>query len=66
MDKKKSRNNIQDLGLSAKSGYIMWAIVVYQRTTDILVCSICQKLANCAFILSLRAKTSKFWIVNAW
>jgi hypothetical protein len=57
---KKSRNNIQDLGLSAKCGYIMCAISVYWWTTDILVCSVCQKLANCTFIPNLRVKTSKF------
>jgi hypothetical protein len=35
---KKVINNIQDLGLPAKCGCIMRAIVVFRRTTDILVC----------------------------
>jgi hypothetical protein len=63
---KKSRNNIQDEGLLAKYGCIMCATLVYWWTTDILVCSICQKLANCTFIPNLRFKTSKFWIINPW
>jgi hypothetical protein len=37
MDQKKLKNNIQDLGLSAKCGCIMRATIVYRRTTDILV-----------------------------
>jgi hypothetical protein len=62
---KRSRNNIRDLGLSAKSGYIMWATVVYRWTVHIFVCSVRQKLANCTFIPNLRVKTLKFWII-AW
>jgi hypothetical protein len=38
---------IQDVELSAKCGCIMCATIIYQRTTNILVCSICQKIANC-------------------
>jgi hypothetical protein len=60
MEKEKSKNSIQDLGLLAKSGCIMCTAIVYRRTTDILVCSICQKLANCTFIPNSRATTSKF------
>jgi hypothetical protein len=66
MNQKKSRNNIQDLGLSAKSGCIICIAIVYRQTADILVCSVCQKLANCTFIPNLRTTTSKFWIINAW
>jgi hypothetical protein len=51
MDKKKSRINIQDLGLLAKHGCIMYTAI--GCTTDILVCSVCQKLANCTFIPNL-------------
>jgi hypothetical protein len=57
---KKSKNNIQDLGLSTKYGCIMRATIVYWQTTNILVCLICQNLANCTFIPDLRVKTSKF------
>jgi hypothetical protein len=38
MDKKKSKNNIQDVGLSAKCGCIMCTTIVYRRTTNTLVC----------------------------
>jgi hypothetical protein len=58
--KKKSKNNIQDVGLLAKCGCIMCTIIVYRRTADILVCSICQKLANCTFISKSRVTTSTF------
>jgi hypothetical protein len=57
---KKSKNNIQGLGLSAKSRYIMCATIVYRRTTNILIGLVCQKLANCTFIPNLRVKTSNF------
>jgi hypothetical protein len=66
MNQKKSKNNIQDMDLLAKSGYIMCATVVYKWTTNIIVCLVCQKLANCAFIPNLQVKTLKFWIINAW
>jgi hypothetical protein len=33
--------------------------IVYWRTANFLVCSICQKLANCTFISNSRVKTSK-------
>jgi hypothetical protein len=39
---KKSRNNIEDVDLSAKCGCIMCTTIVYWQTADILVCSICQ------------------------
>jgi hypothetical protein len=35
MDKKKSRNNIQDVGLSAKCGCIMCTTIVYWQIADI-------------------------------
>jgi hypothetical protein len=57
---KKSRNNIQDLGLSAKSGCIMCSAIIYHQTANILVCPVCQKLANCTFIPNSKAITSKF------
>jgi hypothetical protein len=41
MNKKKSKNNIQDLGLLAKSECIMCIASVYQQTTDILLCLVC-------------------------
>jgi hypothetical protein len=46
MDKTKSRNNIQNVDFSAKCGCIICTTIIYQRTINILVCSICQKLAN--------------------
>jgi hypothetical protein len=39
--KKKSKNNIQDLGFLAKCECIMCTTIVYQRTAKILVCSVC-------------------------
>jgi hypothetical protein len=45
---KKSKNNMQNVGLSAKWECIMYTTIIYQQKTDILVCPICQKLANCA------------------
>ena len=63
---KKSRNNIQDVALLAKCGCKMCTTIVYQQTTNILVCSVCQKLANYTFIPNSRITTSKFWIINAW
>ena len=57
--KKKSRINIQDLGLSIKCGCIMCTIIVYWWITNFLVCLICQKLENCTFMSNLRVKTSK-------
>jgi hypothetical protein len=51
---KNSRNNIQNVGLLAKCGCIMCTIIVYQQTTGILVCLVCQKLANCTFIPNSR------------
>jgi hypothetical protein len=48
MDKKKSRNNIQNMGLLAKCGCIMYTTIVYRWTTDILVCPVCQNFKNCA------------------
>jgi hypothetical protein len=59
MDKKKSRNNIQDVGLSTKCGCIMCATIVYHRPINILVYPVYQKLANCSFISDLRVKSSK-------
>jgi hypothetical protein len=63
---KRSKNNIQDLCLLAKCRCILCTAIVYRQTADILVCSVCQKLANCTFIPNSRATTSKFWIINAW
>jgi hypothetical protein len=60
MDQKKSRNNIQDLGLLAKSGYIMYATVVYWLTVDNLVYAVCQKIENCTFIPNLESKHQNF------
>jgi hypothetical protein len=57
---KKSQNNIQDVGLLAKCGCIMCTTIVYWWTTDILVCSVCQKLVNCTFIPKSRVLTFKF------
>jgi hypothetical protein len=57
MDKNKSRNNIQDVSLSVKCGCIMCTTIVYQRTADILVCLVCQKLAYCTFIPNSRVTT---------
>jgi hypothetical protein len=57
---KKSKNNIQDVGLLAKFRCRMFTAIVYQQTTNILVCSVCQKLANCTFITNSRITTSKF------
>jgi hypothetical protein len=48
--KKKSKNNIQDVGLLAKCGCIMRTIIVYWLIINILVCLVFQKLANCTFI----------------
>jgi hypothetical protein len=45
---KKSKHNMQNVGFLAKCGCIMYTTIVYQWTTDILVCLVCQKLANCA------------------
>jgi hypothetical protein len=39
---------MQNMGLLAKSGCIMYTTNVYQWIADILVCPICQKLVNCA------------------
>jgi hypothetical protein len=47
MNQKRSINNTQEVGLSAKCGCIMYTTIVYWRTIDILVYSISQKLANC-------------------
>jgi hypothetical protein len=47
MDKRKSRNNIQELGLSANFVCIMCASIVNWQIADILVWSVGQKLANC-------------------
>ena len=60
MDKKMSRNNIQDMDLLAKCGCIMCTNLVYWQTANFLVCLVCQKLANCTFISNSRVKTSKF------
>jgi hypothetical protein len=60
MEEKKAINNIQDVGLSAKCGCIMCTIINYRRTSNILVCLVCQKLANCTFIPNSRVTTSKF------
>jgi hypothetical protein len=57
---KKSKNNIQDMDLSAKCGCIMCTFIVYWRTANFLVCLVCQKLANCTFISNSRVTTSKF------
>jgi hypothetical protein len=46
MDKKKVRNNIQDVDLFAKCGCIMCTTIIYHWIADFLICSICQKLAN--------------------
>jgi hypothetical protein len=54
------------MSLLAKSGCIMCTAIVYRQTANILVCSVCQKLANFTFIPNLRAIASKFWIINAW
>jgi hypothetical protein len=56
---KRSRNDIQDLGLLAKCGCRIYTTIVYWWTADFLVCSVCQKLANCTFISNSRVKTSK-------
>jgi hypothetical protein len=48
MDQEKSKNNIQNVGLSAKCGCKMYTTIVYRRTTNILTCPVCQKLENCA------------------
>jgi hypothetical protein len=56
----KSRNNIQDMGLLAKCGCIMFTIIVYRQIANILVCSVCQKLVNCTFISNSRVTISKF------
>jgi hypothetical protein len=37
----------------------MCTTIVYRQTTNFLVCSVCQKLANCAFMFNSRVKTSK-------
>jgi hypothetical protein len=60
MDKKKSINNNQDMGLLAKGGCLICIAIVYRRTVDILVCLVCQKLANCTLVPNSRATTSKF------
>jgi hypothetical protein len=49
------RNNIQDVGLSAKCGCIMCTIIVYKRTADILVCLVCQKLAKLYFHIQFKS-----------
>jgi hypothetical protein len=66
INKKKSRNNIQNVGFSADCGCIMCTIVVNRRTANFLVCLVCQNLANCTFKPNSRVTTSKVWIVNAW
>jgi hypothetical protein len=59
MDKKKSRFNIQDLGLLTKFGYIMCTTIDYRWTANFLVCLVCQRLANYTFISNSRVKPSK-------
>jgi hypothetical protein len=58
--KNKFKNNIHNVGLLAKRGCIMCTTIDYQWKTDILVCSVCQKLVNCTFILNSKVTTSKF------
>jgi hypothetical protein len=48
MDQKKSRNNIQNVGLLEKCGCTIYTIIIYRETTDILVCPVCQKFEKCA------------------
>jgi hypothetical protein len=44
---KKFRINMQNVGLSARCGCIIYNTIAY-LTANILVCPICQKLVNCA------------------
>jgi hypothetical protein len=44
MDQKNSKNDIQDVDLSAKCGCIICTTIVYRQTINILVCSVCQKI----------------------
>ena len=55
MNQKKCKNNIQDLGLSAKCGCIMCIAIVDQRIVNILVCLVCQKLEYYTFIPNSKA-----------
>jgi hypothetical protein len=56
MDKKKSRNNIQDLGLSAKCGCIMCTTIVYWGTANFLVCFSLLKVSKMYFNIQFKSQ----------